>query len=264
MENDNSNFFKSNMKEKEQFPNMGDSTSRVFRGEYISNANKEMYAETAEFFADEIKKRLPLREEPYVLIDVGSFQGELLGELLKKMPGYKFQTIALDINEVALGDNQVTDKKIVADAGKIPLADKSVDVVIVRYMLQWNYEEKQKKILQEIARVVKEFALVEHVGADIADTDGWRKKMDDLLDGEEIPKMKRGEHFFSSKDEIEAWLKQSGITSELLKNRKIKGAADVYIERFGLNTAEAEKVRSILADKNYFLQTDWIIYPQEK
>ena len=39
------------MNEKEQIPNMGDNTSRVFKGEYISNANKEMYAETAEFFA---------------------------------------------------------------------------------------------------------------------------------------------------------------------------------------------------------------------
>lgn len=251
------------MNEKEQIPNMGEDTSRVFSGEYIYPATKEMYAETAEFFASEIKKRLPEREEPYVLVDVGAFQGELLAELLKKMPGYKFQTTALDINEVALKKNQVAGQEVVADAEKMPFADKSVDVVIVRCVLQWNSAEKQKRILKEIARVVKKFALVEHIGADVVDTNNWRAKMDDLLDGEEVLKMKRGEHFFSSADEVEEWLKQSGVVFERLKDRKINDGAGVYIERFGLNSAEAEKTCKILADKNYFLQTDWIIYPSQ-
>lgn len=251
------------MNDKEQFPNMGERTSRVFRGESLTLANKEMYAETAEFFADEIRKRLSPRKEPYILADVGSFQGELLDELLKKMSGYKFQTTALDINEVALEKNQVAGQKIVADAEKMPFADKSIDVVIVRNMLQWNSAEKQKRILKEIARMVKKFALVEHVGADTVDTDGWRARADDLLDGEEVPKMKRGEHFFSSKDEVEEWLQQSGITFERIKDRRIDNAADVYIERFGLNDAEARETRNILGDKNYILQTDWIINPKE-
>lgn len=251
------------MNRKEQIPNMGDNTSRVFKGEYMSLANKEMYAETAKFFADEIKKRLPPREEPYILVDAGSFQGELLAELLERLPGYKFQTTALDINGVALENNQATSQKVIADAEKMPFADKSVDVVIARYMLQWNFAEKQKKILKEIARVTKEFALIEHVGADTVDADSWRERVDDLFDGEEVPKMKRGEHFFSSKDEVEEWLQQSGITFERIKDRRIDNAADVYIERFGLNDAEAGETRNVLGDKNYFLQTDWIINPKE-
>jgi len=70
-----------------------------------------------------------------------------LDELLKKLPGYKFQTTAVDINKVALINNQIAGQKIIADAEKMPFADKSVDVIIVRYMLQWNFAEKQKKIL---------------------------------------------------------------------------------------------------------------------
>lgn len=248
------------MNEKQKVPDMGVETSRVFRGEYASQANREMYAETAEFFANVIKKRLPIREEPYALLDVGSFRGELMDELLKKLAGYKFKTVALDINKDALENNQAANEKVVADAEKMPIADKSIDIAIVRYMLAWNKADKQRKILEEISRVCKEFVLIEHLGADSANTDKWRERMDDLVSGREIPKLKRGEHFFSSSDEIEIWLKEAGIDFKQLRSRRIENAADNYVERYGLNEEEAKKTREILGDKNYFFQTDWIIY----
>lgn len=139
----------------------------------------------------------------------------------------------------------------------------SKDVVIVRYVLQWNYPEKQKEILNELSRVSKEFAVVEHIGADIEDTDNWREKQDELVSGEKIPKLKRGEHFFSSRTEIESWMTEKGISFERIRERTIPEASNAYIERFGLDEADAQIARGILGDKNYFIQTDWLIFPKD-
>ncbi len=241
---------------------MGATTSRVFAGEYKSKTTKEMYGETADFFATEIRKRLP-NNKSYSLIDTGSYQGELLGELLKKLPEYHLQTFGIDINQAALSHNSA-DQKILASAEALPLEDKSVDVAIVRYVLQWNELEKQRKILQELARVTREFTLIEHAGSDIINPEAWRKHTDNLFDGAIIPKMKREGYHFSSRDEIEKWMHESGITFTRLRDRRIENMANVYIERYRLNKEEAEKAKQILGDKNYCRQTDWIIFPLEQ
>lgn len=246
--------------EQKIIPDMGEQTSKVFAGEYVSETNKEMYAETAQFFADEIRKRLPVREQPYIIADIGSYKGELLVNILKLLPDYHFETVAVDVNKHALSDNSAG-QKIIADSEKLPFVNNSVDLIIIRYLLAWNNAAKQKRILEQIAQSVNKFALVEHAGADINETEKWREKMDDLLNGIEVPKMKRSGHFFSSRDEIETWLNQSGISFERLKDRVVQNGADVYIERYGLNKNEAEKTKEILGDKNYFRQTDWIVYP---
>lgn len=243
--------------------NMSESTSQVFAGKYKTETNKKMYAETADYFANEIKARLPKTEGEYTLLDIGSHQGELMQDILSKLPDYKFKTIAIDISEDSLSGNNISDRRIIANAEELPLDDEIADVVIVRYLLQWNDAERQKKILQEIARVTKGFALVEHVGSDIVDTENWRTKMGILLEGHVIPKLKRGEHFFSSRDEVENWMNGLGIKFERLRERIIQNGSDVYIERFNLTQEEAEKARIILGDKDFFHQTDWIIYPAE-
>jgi ubiquinone/menaquinone biosynthesis C-methylase UbiE len=253
-----------NNPEKIEAPDMGSNTSKVFSGETLSQTNIEMYGQTAEFFAGEIRERLPLRDEPYTVIDVGAFQGELLADILEKLPEYHFKTIAVDINEQALRKNMASEDKIVAHAEALPFADKSIDIAIVRYLLQWNDAEKQKQILKELSRTIKEFALVEHVGSDIVDTDEWRNRMDKLLDGSEVPKLKRAEYFLSSRDEIEEWMQQNGIKFERLKDRIIQNVADAFIERFALDNEDADKTKQVLGDKNQIRQTDWIVLPNNK
>jgi len=249
--------------EEHPIPDMGAKTSDVFAGKGESETNREVYGETAKLFADQIRQRLPVRKEPYTIADIGSFQGELMNNIIQLLPEYKFDTIAIDINEEALFKNTAV-KKIVAKAEDLPFKDGSVDVAIMRYVLQWNNAEKQQEILKEIVRTIKNFALIEHVGADTFETEKWRKRLDDLFDGQEVPKMKRGEHFFSSEDEVEKWMQQSNIAFDKLKDKRIENGMDVYIERYGLDEEDAKKSREIMGDKNYFIQTDWVIYPKNK
>ena len=192
--------------------NMGENTSKVFSGEAQTKAAQEAYNETPKVFAEEIKKRL-LPDKEYIIADIGSFKGELLGKLLELVPDYTFKTIAVDLNQDALNKNQLREK-VVANADHLPFENGSIDIEIVRFLFQWNHWEKQKQIIREIARTIREFALVEHGGADNENPDEWREKMDKLFEGIEVPKLKRGEHFFSSRDEIEQMMTDDGIKFE--------------------------------------------------
>ncbi len=90
----------------------------------------------------------------------GVFKGELLGNILDKLPDYKFHTIAVDINGEALKENLSAQEKIISTLDKIPLKDKSIDVVFCRYVLAWNNPKKQQEILKEITRIVSGFAII--------------------------------------------------------------------------------------------------------
>lgn len=243
--------------------NMGENTSKVFSGETESQTNKEMYSETAGLFADEIRKRLPSEGGvPYTIADVGAFQGELLGDILARLPDHHIKTIEVDINSGALQKSANEGGKVVAQAESLPFANTSIDAAIMRYVLQWNDAETQRKILIELARTVKEFALIEHAGADIVDTDEWRAALTTLFSTDELAKLKRSTYFFSSRDEVETWLQEAGITYERLQDRVVDNLAEVFIERYSLNEQEAQKTREILGDKNFIRQTDWIIFPK--
>lgn len=240
---------------------MGGNTSKAFSGEGTSKAVLETYSETPKEFAGEIKKHL-LPQQEYTLADIGSFRGELLAQLVGQLPEYRFRSVAVDINKEALAKNPSL-HKIAADVGKLPFKDGEIDIEIVRAVLQWNSWEHQKNIIKEIARTVKRFALIQHAGSENQNPDEWRERMDKLLSGEEIPKLKRAEHFFSSGEEIEQFMRESSINFERTKEKVIEGISDLYTERYGLSVEENIKAKSILGGKDFFVQTNWTIFPSK-
>ncbi len=242
----------------------GEQGGVVFRGEGRFKASQELYAQSAENFANLIKEKLPVRDEPYLLADLGGHKGELLGNILEKLPEYDFKTIAIDLNEDALAQNVGAGEKIVASLDKLPLADKSIDVAVARYVLVWNEYEWQKAILNEIARVVKKFGIIEHAGAPSDDTEAWRQNLNNLFNGGQVPALKRDMHFFSSRDEVEKLMRGSGIRFECISEKKVNGVSDVFIEKWKLGSNDAGKTKEILGDKDYIVQTRWVIYPREE
>lgn len=252
-------------KHKESLINQGEKTSDVFAGKYKFLPTKELYGESAYFISHIIQKLLPPfgnTENRYEFADLGSFKGELLGNILAELPAHHFHTTAVDINESALKENHA-DQKIIAALDRLPIKNGSQDVVLARYVLVWNEPEQQKKILKEIARITKGVAVVQHAGADSENSDQWRARLNDLLDGQEIPKLKREGHFFSSREEVEKWLEEDNIHFERLAERKIDNFSDVFIERFDLNENDRKIMKNILNEKDYIFQTTWLIFPNE-
>jgi len=109
------------------------------------------------------------------------------------------------------------------------------------------------------------FSVIEYIHgesrADNKNSDEWRLRLDDLLDGEEVPKAKRIGHYFSSREEIEKWMKENNINFERLSERKVDYVSNVFIERLELDEDDATKTKNILDDKDYIIQTTWVILP---
>jgi len=240
----------------------GENSSKIFSAEINkTETTKEIYGQSAEYFADIIRQKLSPDKE-YNLADLGCFSGELLKNVLKFLPEYKFHTYGVDRVQ-NLKNNSSAQEKIIADLEHIPLADKSIDVALGRYILVWNDAEKQKNILKEIARIIRGFAIVQSAGSDTDEPDAWRDKIDNLFSGKDITKLQRIGHYFSSRDEIEKWMKKENIRFKRIQDRKVDDFSNVFCEKYNLNNEECIKTKEILKDKDFAIQNSWIIYPIE-
>ena len=212
------------------------------------------YGESADLFSSEIKRYL--KPGNYFLADLGGHKGELLADILQKLPEYNFDSTIIDINEGI--EEKLSAKKIIADITKIPFHDKSIDIVVVRYVLAWNSLEKQKEILKEISRITKGIAIIQHQGSSDENPQGLQNASDKLFDGE-IPILKRVGYLFTEPSRIESWMQELGIRYERIQQRKIDGLSELFIEKFSLSDIEAQKTRDILAGNDYILQTTWVL-----
>jgi hypothetical protein len=250
-------FTKKEVITEEERLDQGVKASEVFSGQFKSETVKKLYSESAQTFAEIIKAQI-LKDKKYIFADFGSHKGDLQKNILSLLPGYNFHTIGVDV-EKNLKDNDVADNKVVSKLTDLPFGEGAIDFAIARYILVWNSPENQQKILKEITRTVRDFVILQHAGADIENSSEWRLRLDDLFDGEEVPSCKRTGHYFSSRDEVEQWMKETGINFERINERKVEAVSNVFIERTPLNEMDAETTRKILGDKDYIIQTTWII-----
>ncbi|MFA5992642.1 MAG: aldolase/citrate lyase family protein [Candidatus Pacearchaeota archaeon] len=253
----------------------GKATSAIFSGKGSSMASKLMYNETDDLFTKILKESIMqinsksptspnlVPNISCTLADFGSYKGELLEDIKSKLAHLsvcKLKTIAVDRLSESIAQNPA-DEKIVGNLNSIPLADKSVDFAIARYIMVWNPKETQKQILKEMSRVTKNYVILQHCGPTKADAKIARKRLNRLFYGNEVPKLKRTSNcYFSTKEEIESWMNNQGIVFERVQNRIIKGYSDSFVERFNLSQKELKKTKDILGDKDRLEQTTWVIY----
>ncbi len=236
----------------------GENSSQTFSGENKTQTTFELYAQSADFFANNIKQKL-IPQQEYIFADLGCYGGELQESIINLLPQFQFYTIGID-HENNLLNNNFAHEKIGADIERVPLKDNSVDIALMRYVLHWNIAEKQKRILKETMRLIRDFAIIQHVGPDQSDAVSWREKITVLLSGK-VPKIERYGHFWSSSDEVESWMKEQNIQFERIQHRKIDTFSNMFYEKYNLSEEENREVVEFLGDKNYIVQTSWLIYP---
>jgi ubiquinone/menaquinone biosynthesis C-methylase UbiE len=239
---------------------MGTSTSEVFKGHSEKAPVKEIYGESAVLFANVIKSKVK-PEGVHSLVDIGSAKGELLTEILRLLPEYSFDVTATDTNAAAIKEN-TTPKKIVADAESLPIENNSIDIAVMRYVLQFNSLDSQGAILEEISRVIKEIGIVQHAGSDNDDPQGWRDKVGQIFSSDKLPQINRSGMFYSSAEEIESLMNKGDLQYEKIQSKRINGLSEAFIERYSLDKGQVELLKSMLGNKDYIIQTTWIIYPK--
>lgn len=222
-----------------------------------------MYGDSDVYYSNIVKEKLPITEKPYIFLDVGSYDGGLFKKVINSLPEFNIETIATDINQKELIKN-FADRKVVAPAEKLPFADESIDVATMRYVLHLNNKEKQEEILKEVYRVIGQYAIIEHAGADNEETEKWREKISDLYNSKDIPEFKRTEFYFYSRDEIEALMDKNQIPFERIIYKKVNNLSDTFITRFKMSEDSAKKTKERLADKDYIFRTIWLITKNKK
>ena len=234
--------------------NQGENSGDVFRGKSNSTAIQAFYKDSVPLFAKLIRKNmLPGR---YSVADFGGHKGELLSELIQALPEYDLDPIILDkVSGLEKGANF---KKIEADIIGNPLPDKSVDIIIMRYVLPWDRYENQKLILNEVKRVCKNIAIIQHQGAP-NDNPKPLQDASKKLWGGSIPKLRRDYGLFTESNQIEKWMSELGMNLEKVEERYIETLSEMFIEKFALNNEESRLTKEILKGCDGINITTWVV-----
>jgi len=248
----------------------GASASRIFRGAGESIASQELYGNSGQHITSQLQKLFETSqyatEKNITLADLGSFKGELLSEISSRLKdqGYSIKTVAVDRISDVLESNPA-DIKVIGELDKIPAKSNSIDFAIMRYVLVWNPAEVQKSILKEAIRVTKGGAVIQHAGPKEADAEDWRAKFNFIFYEGNIPKLRRNSYcYFSSRDEIESWMTESGIKFSRLDEKVIPKLSESFVERFNLSSNDEKSLKEVLGDKDYIVRTTWHIFSGDK
>lgn len=230
----------------------------LFSGTARLATNKIFYGESAAFFAHTIKENL--KPASYTFADFGGAGGGLCANILALLPEYTFSVDVFDTDTNALARNSVATNKHETDLAHVSVKDKSFDLSIMRYVLQWNLLSEQKSIISEIARVTKGIAIIQHCGPEEAPKDTWRAASEHMINETGIERMMRRNYFYSSRAEVEEIFTELGISYTRVQYRRIDNYADIFVERYGLTDTEATRIREAVGEEhNYLMQMAWVL-----
>jgi len=244
-----------------EFDAQGPNASKTFSGEAREiSAVREMYGESADLFAHIFEKEFDrLGRKSFGMADLGAHKGDLLRDVLARLSRYNIETIAIERDSNVLNQNDVADRRICADLKRIPLPDGSVDVAFMRYVLQWNEYPDQEMIVSELNRIIRDMAIIQHLGPDNSNANKWRDIVHKILDGKMVPILKRDRYLFSSCEEVEAIFKKLRINFERVQERMIQDLSETFITKFDLHGRDADTVRDVLRGSDYIMQTAFVI-----
>ncbi|MFA6601666.1 MAG: class I SAM-dependent methyltransferase [Candidatus Paceibacterota bacterium] len=226
----------------------------VFHGRSQSYVIQAFYKDSVPLYAGLIRKNL--KPGRYSVADFGGHKGELLSEFISALPEYQFEPIILD--KVEGLETSLNFKKIVGDIIGNSLPNKSVDIVIMRYVLPWDAYENQKLILNEVKRVCKNLAIIQHQGAP-SDNPKPLQEATKVLWGGTIPTLKRDHGFFTESSQVEKWMVELGMNFEKVEEKYIETLSEMFIEKFKLNESEADQTKKILNGCDGITITTWVV-----
>ncbi len=232
----------------------GTNSIQAFHGKGKANAIKLFYGDSASLFAKLIRNNL--KAGKYTLVDLGGHKGEVLGDMLPLLPEYEFDAVVID--KVQGMDEGVKARKIVGDIINNEIPDKSVDVVLMRYVLPWDSYDNQKLIIKEVQRICRGFAIIQHQGAMSKDPKPLQNASLKLWSGR-VEALKRDFGFFTEAKQVEAWMTELSINFEKLDQKYIETLSEMFIEKFNLNDTDAQTTKDILSGCDGIEITTWLL-----
>lgn len=235
--------------------NQGENSEKTFHGIGSVGAIKLFYGESASLFAKII--RANYKPGKYTLADLGGHKGELLADILKELPEYEFDAIIID-RVAGLDDKNIKTRKIVGNIINSEIANKSIDIVIMRYVLPWDAYDKQKLIIQETQRICRGITIIQHQGAPDDNPRLLQEASLKLWSGI-VPVLKRDYGFFTEAKKVEKWMDELNIKYEKIDQKYIETLSEMFIEKFKLNENDANKTIELLKGCDGITITTWLL-----
>ncbi len=231
--------------------------TEIFAGKARRETTVKFYAESPVLFAQIVKENI--KPGNYKMADLGGAGGGLCGNLVNLLNDYQFEIDAYDVDTDSLKENKVAKHTYHADLANLPAESRYYDISIMRYVLQWNTIEDQRKIIKEVARITKGIAIIQHCGPQDSNKNEWRANSDGFINGSGISRITRKDYLYTSPTEVEEIFKENNINYKQVQYRRIDAYIDIFIERYDLTEEESNLVRTMVADKNYIFQTTWLL-----
>lgn len=235
--------------------NQGENSEKAFHGVGSVGAIKLFYGESASLFAKII--RTNYKPGKYTLADLGGHKGELLADILKELPEYEFDSIIID-RVPGLDNGNIKARKVVGDIVNSEITDRSIDIVIMRYVLPWDEYDRQKLIIQEAQRICRGITIIQHQGAP---DDNPRLLQDASLKlwSGIVPVLKRDYGFFTEAGQVEKWMDELNIKYEKIDHKYIETLSEMFIEKYKLNENDANKTKEVLRGCDGITITTWVL-----
>jgi len=265
-----------------------------YKGELVKNyTNPELIQDVfTNEVEDWLKDKKISKDQAIKIVDFGGGDGILINTIIQQLneAGYDKATgVNLDFTEKSL-KKMKTDyiKKIddlyaiQGDISQIPIKEKSVDVGVSRYMLQYFGKEKQKDILGKILGTMKpgseliiQLPAAGETNKQAQLINEFHNKINAIVAGSSFEEVMENKYFPALED-LRKIADELGVecTATFVDGFKFPISAESYFDRFQITDEnKKEEIRKIFDDENFknrlskiggikFTEEDGIIYAE--
>ena len=202
-----------------------------------------LYRVVDNFIKDSDHKRVEIA-------DFGGGNGAVI-EHLKENSKFsdRFNVTCIDSNQELLDDNTTADTKILSDLTEY-FAENLFDIVIMRYVLQFNSMNEQFKILKNIHRSLKNDGIFLNWHLSVENED-HKKRFLTLLASDEInPKLNRPNSYWDTMEDIFSLKVEAGFETEIVDFYSSVLHTTLKLKH-ELSDEEDKEVQEFLGEYNY-------------
>lgn len=231
-----------------------DDVGKNFRNVSInpqSEITRAIYEKYNPVIADAISRRFP-EQSTLSCLELGGGAGALVKEVKKLLPGKNLVFTNVDRSEELLKADAYSEHKILQAIEDIdPHVIGKFDVILVRYVLNYNNPDNQKRIIGKIKELLKPSGIfiLHHVGAG----DSKHKSLLNKLFSTDVvsKKLLRSQPYWTTWQEQLNCLHEASLTTTVLTQYNIP-IGSLYKERYELTNTEEEKLHTFLGKYDFY------------
>jgi len=188
--------------------------------------------------------------EEVEIADFGGGNGAVIHHLKENSEfSDRFRVTCIDSNQELLDDNTTADVKILSDLTQYD-GEELFDIVIMRYVLQFNNKGEQFKILENIHRALKNDGIFLNWHVSVENEDHKERFLTLLASDEINPKLNRPNSYWDTMEDIFALKVEAGFDTEIVDFYSSVLHTTLKL-KYNLSDEEDREIQEFLGEYNY-------------